>query len=72
MLDNDMSAKCAAAPGDAQMLGLIVFLWFALNYAFAAQCFFAAARRFGATPATALNAAALWPRAMLAPVMSRI
>jgi len=54
------------------MLGLIVFLWFALNYAFAAQCFYAAARRFGATPATALSAAALWPRAMLAPVMSRI
>jgi len=67
-----MSAKRAAAPGDAEMLGLIVFLWFALNYAFAAQLVYVAARRTGAPRGTALSVAALWPRGLLFPAMSPI
>jgi len=67
-----MSAKRAAAPGDAEMLGLIVFLWFALNYAFAAQLVYLAARRSGATPGAAFVAAAQWPRVLVQPMATPI
>ena len=47
------------------MLGWIVFAWFALNYAFAAQLVYLAARRAGDAPGAAVSQAMLWPREML-------
>jgi len=54
------------------MLAWILFLWFALNYAFAAQLVYLAARRSGQKPGAALAAAALWPRALVQPIAARI
>ena len=54
------------------MLAWILFLWFALNYAFAAQLVYLAARRSGATPGAAFVAAAQWPRVLVQPMATPI
>ncbi len=50
------------------MIGQIVVVWLALNYAFAAQLVYLAARRANVAPMAALSIAMLWPLEMVRPV----
>ncbi len=50
------------------MIGQIVVVWLALNYAFAAQLVYLAARRADVAPLAALSIAMLWPLEMVRPV----
>lgn len=49
------------------MIGQVLVAWLALNYAFAAQLVYLAARRAGMEPMAALSIAMLWPLEMVRP-----
>ncbi len=50
------------------MIGQVLVAWLALNYAFAAQLVYMAARRADVAPMAALWIAMLWPLEMVRPV----